>query len=122
MLGTMRLEDLEGWIKAWALPEMYAGVPGRGATDVWREALTAIEDLKLSGKNFCEGVADIAKFFDQIWRELVFKIAEAAGMPPGVLRAYKAYIDNFLVYNCLAGGVGTPHYRKAAYRKAARSR
>ena len=44
----------------------------RGATDAWREALTVIEDLKLSGKPFCGGVADIAKFFDQIRRELVF--------------------------------------------------
>ena len=33
-------------------------------------------------------------------------------MPTGVLRAYKAYIDNLLVYNCLAGGIGTPHQRR----------
>ena len=35
-----------------------------------------------------------------------------AGMPPMGLRVYKAYIENLLLYNCLAGGVGRPHRRK----------
>ena len=95
--ATMRLADLEEWIRSWALPEMYAGVPGMGAVDAWHEALTIIEDLKLDGKHYCGGVADIAKFLDQIRREVVFQIAAAAGMPPNVLKAYKSYIDHLLV-------------------------
>ena len=35
-----------------------------GVGDAWHEALTRIEELKLEGKPFCGGVADIAKFFE----------------------------------------------------------
>ena len=100
----MRLASLEGWIQSWAKPQMYAGIPEMGAVDAWREALTTIEELKLDGKAYCGGVADIAKFFDQIRRAIVFQMAEAACIPPEVLAAYKAYIENLLLYNCLAGG------------------
>ena len=48
----------------------------------------------------------------QIIRELVYRLAEAAGMPRRVLIAYKAFLEQLLVYNCLAGGVGTPYRRK----------
>ena len=61
--GTMRLECMSPWIREWALPEMHAGIPEMGAVDAWHE------------------VSDIAKFFDQIRRDLVFRICKAAGMP-----------------------------------------
>ena len=63
--ATMRLATLEDWIGTWALQEMYAGISEMGAVDAWHEALTRIEELKLDGKPFCGGVADIAKCFDQ---------------------------------------------------------
>ena len=56
-------------------------------------------------------MADIAKFFDQIRRDLVYRTCEAAGMPTGVLRAYVAYREHLKVYNCVAGGMGTPYIR-----------
>ena len=40
------------------------------------------------------GVADIGKFFDQLRRDLVFKICKAARMIEGVVLAYEAYIEN----------------------------
>ena len=57
-------------------------------------------------------VADIAKFFDQIRRTLVYAMVRAAGMPEGILAAYQAYFENLQVYNCLAGGIGQPYRRK----------
>ena len=69
---------------------MYAGIPEMGAVDAWHEALTQIRELKLDGEAFCGGVADIAKFFDHVRRGTVYKMAAAAGMPPVILRAYKA--------------------------------
>ena len=45
-------------------------------------------------------------------RGIVYKMAAAAGVPPKILRAYRAYIENVLLYNCLAGRVGRPHKRK----------
>ena len=110
--ATMRLRCLATWIASWALPEMHAGVPELGAVDAWMEVLSTIEDLTMDRKNYCGGTADIAKFFDQIRRTLVFRIAKAAGMPQPVLTAYQNYIDNLLVYNCLAGGIGKPYRRR----------
>lgn len=56
-------------------------------------------------------MADIAKFVDQIRRDLVFRTCKVAGMPTGVLRAYEAYLEHLKVYNCVAGGMGTPYVR-----------
>ena len=110
--GTMRLEDLQPWIATWALEEMHAGVPGLGATDAWHDALTNLEELKIEREDFSGAVADIAKFFDQIRRRLVYYLAGAAGMPRPVLHAYRAYIEQLRMYNCVAGGIGAPYRRR----------
>ena len=65
MLGAMRLEYMHLWVQHWALPEMFAGVPGRGAVDAWHDVLTKLEKQELDGTHYCGGVADIANFFDQ---------------------------------------------------------
>ena len=88
--ATMRLRELEPWVRSWALPGMFAGVPEMGAVDAWMEVLTMLEGYKLDGKHYCGGTADIAKFFDQIRRELVYKLLEASGMPRPVFNAYKS--------------------------------
>ena len=80
-----------------------------GAVDAWMEVLMILEDLKLDQKHYCGGTADIAKFFDQVRRQLVYQVARAAGMPAPVLTAYHNYLDNIYVYNCLAGGIGRPY-------------
>ena len=90
---------------------MHAGIPEMGAVDAWYEVLTTLEDHKLNGKHFVGGVAYIAKFFDQIRRDLVFRTCRVAGMPTGVLTAYENYLENLKVYNCVAGGMGTPYVR-----------
>ena len=69
-MAAMRLEDLKDWIDTWQLSEMYAEVGGKGVVDAWHDALTRIEEYKLTDQHFCGAVADIAKFFDQIRREL----------------------------------------------------
>ena len=53
--ATMRLRSIEEWTVAWALPEMFAGVPEMGAVDAWHKALTDIEELKLKGTPFLRG-------------------------------------------------------------------
>ena len=64
--ATMRLKDMQPWINQWMTTEMYARVPGS---------------------------LDILKFFDQIVREVVYKMASIAGMPKQVLSAYKRYAE-----------------------------
>lgn len=67
----MRLKHMSEWVDQWKLPEMFAGAPEMGATDAWHMALTRLEESKLNDIQFCGGVADIAKFFDQIRRKVV---------------------------------------------------
>ena len=103
---------MKDWVAFWALDEMYAGIPGKGAVDAWHEALAKMENLKLDDKNYCGAVVDIAKFFDQIRRNLVAKVAEVAGMPKGIAGAYMRHLEELNMYNCLAGGLGEPHKRR----------
>lgn len=55
---------------------------------------------------------DIAKCFDQISRPLLYRLAEAAGMPPGILSAYKRYQESLKVHNTIAKGIGKAFTRK----------
>ena len=41
--ATMRLKHLSPWIKRWALPQMYAGVPGQGAEQAWWQLSLCME-------------------------------------------------------------------------------
>ena len=38
----------------------------------------------------CGGTAEIQKFFDQIPREMVYELCQAAGMPARMLATYKS--------------------------------
>ena len=110
--AAIRLKSMQGWIEGWALEEMFAGVPGQGAVDAWYQALMDIEQMLLEGTPFCGGAADIHKFFDQIQRKLVYEIAEMAGMPKGILLAYRNFLENLNVYNGIGKHVGFKYSRK----------
>ena len=62
--------------------------------------------MKLQEVEYCGGTADIMKFFDQIVREVVYMVAEEAGMPRRVLDSYKKFQEKLQVYNSLADGIG----------------
>ena len=117
----MRLADMDMWVQCWALPETYAGVPGKGAVDAWYEVPTKTLTMKLNGKEHCGGVADIAKFFDQIRRPLIYKLAEAAGMPPKVLRAYRGYLEISTTIMPWQEESESPIGKSVAYHRGARS-
>ena len=67
---------------------MFAGVPGQGAVDAWYQALMDVELMLLEATPFCGGAADIHKVSDQIQRELVYQMAEEAGMPKKIIGSY----------------------------------
>jgi len=87
------------------------GSPKKGATDAWHAVLTQIENYKLNDVQYCGGVADIMKFFDQIRRQVVYAILRFAGCPSKVLIPYMAMLDELTLYNSIAGGLGQPHVR-----------
>ena len=76
-----------------------------------------MDDEEFSGGR----VADIAKFFDQIRRQLVYVIAQRAGMPQPVLHAYRKYIEGVRMHNCVVGGIGQPYHRCAEFLRGAAS-
>ena len=72
-----------------------------------------IENTHLKGEHLSGGAADIFKCFDQILRPLVYLLMKAAGMPSGIIRAYRNFQENLVCHNTLAGCIGQP-YKKAA--------
>ena len=106
-----RLRHLTPWVEDWKTDEMYAGVPGRGATDAAYHTALVIENCNLRGEDFTGGAADIYKCFDQIDRTLLHNVLEAAGMPQAVLKPYQSFLEELEVYNTVAGGLGQPYKR-----------
>ena len=68
------------WSDQWTLPEVYAGVRGKGAQDATYKTALLTEPYKLRGEDVSGGSADMYKCFDQIIRliaEHVLKVAKA---------------------------------------------
>ena len=58
-----------------------------------------IEYCRLKGEDYTGGAADIFKRFDQIRREIVYKLLDAAGMPKQITWAYKSFLEALSVRN-----------------------
>ena len=111
LYGSLRLGDMSPWVKEWALPSMYAGVPGAGAEDAaWLTALE-MEYCDLHNIPVSAGGADIRKCFDVIIRQLVYFILWLGGCPHGVLTAYRNMLEHMIIYNSIASGLGKGHQR-----------
>ena len=91
---------------------MYAGVPGRGASDASYATAVDMEYYRCCGHRITGGVADIFKCFDQLVRRLVFELMRLAGMPLRILHPYADFLTGLIVYNGLVGCLGQPHKRK----------
>ena len=102
-----RLRHLHPWIDSWALPEMFAGVQGRGVQDAsYQTAVEMDEAFVVHGECVTVGAMDIRRCFDQIIRQVVYKVAELAGMPTRVLESYKRYQESLRIRNTVAGVLG----------------
>ena len=97
---------LQQWIAEWTTPEIFAGFEGAGAEEAAYTTALQLEHCRLHGTEFTGGAADIYKFFDQVHRYLLYRLREEAGMPKGVLDAYRRFLDEMMVYNAVAGGAG----------------
>ena len=109
--ATLRLIDLEEWVEDWRENEMFAGTKGQGAADGAYEAGITIELCKLLNVEYTGGAADIYKCFDQMDRSLLYELLKIGGMPDRIRDTYASYLENMVVHNTVAGGVGEP-YRK----------
>ena len=79
------------WIERWQMQEMFAGVAEVGADDAWWETALDLEEHLMAGTPFSGAGVDVFKCFDQIVRDLVYRLAGTAGMPKKVLDTYKRY-------------------------------
>ena len=104
--AKIRLSHLQPWIETWALEEIYAGIEGQGANDAAYATAIEIENCRLQGIDYSGGAADISKCFDQVRREIVYKLMEEAGIPKGILTAYRDFQEPLQVRNTIAGGLG----------------
>ena len=111
MWSKTRLRHLQPWVASWAVPEMFAGVEGKGAEDATYSAAILVEWCRLTGMEFTGGSADIFKCFDQVMRPLVQRLLETAGMPKEVVETYVKYLENLSVHNTVAGGIGEAYRR-----------
>ena len=68
-----RLRHLTPWVQDWETPEMFAGVPGKGAADASYRTALVMEACKLTETDFTGGAADIYKCFDQLVRPIIYK-------------------------------------------------
>ena len=104
--GKIRLPQLQPWIATWDMQEIYAGVEGKGANDAAYATAIEIEYCRVHGIEYSGGAADIFKCFDQVKREIVYKLLKEAGIPKGILTAYKNFQERLQVRNTVAGGLG----------------
>ena len=106
--GKIRLAHLQPWIEEWNLPEIYAGIEGKGAADAAYATAMEIEYCRISGTKYSGGAADIYKCFDQVRREIVYDLLKAAGTPQQILHAYRDFQEHLVVRNTIAGGWVSP--------------
>ena len=94
------------------MSEFYAGNGNQGAEDAWYAIAGEVEQYKLNEEDYVGGTVDIAKCFDQISRQLLFRLARKAGMPSQILNAYIKYQESLKVHNTIAKGIGIAFSRR----------
>ena len=95
--ASLRNRNLEDWISSWDIPELNSGVPGKGASDAWMHTALFNELHAINEDEIAGGSIDVFKCFDQIRRDLMYKLAEEAGMPKRVLEPYKRYLEGLII-------------------------
>jgi len=73
-------------------------IGARGAMDAWLITSLGAELCRLEGRHLIGGSIDIYKCFDQINRDLLFKLAEEAGMPK---RIFVPYLTTSTICKCV---------------------
>eukprot|EP00973_Karenia_brevis_P055426 7705302-Karenia_brevis.AAC.1 len=105
----MRLKHVEGWVQSWAMPTMFAGIQGVGASEAWYSTSLELELAMLTKTPMIGGALDLFKCFDQIMRPLLYALLMLAGLPSQILVPYMNFQEHMLIYNSMNGALGSPH-------------
>ena len=84
------------------------GSRAKGAAGAAYSTALEIEYCRVMGIKYSGGAADIYKCFDQVRRDIVYKLLHEAGMPRRVIHAYNSFQEALTVRNTVAGGLGQP--------------
>ena len=95
----MRLKNFEGWVSKWLVIECFSGAPGLSAEDAAYSTAVLQEYLEVTEQDYCGGIADILKCFDQIQRAFLEVLLRLAGLPDKLIIPYKACLNKLTVYN-----------------------
>ncbi len=104
------MRHVEAWVRAWELPDIYAGVPGRGADSAWHMHALDLERAHIHNTHSSHGALDLFKCVDQINRALVYLILLRGGFQPRLLVAYKNAQEHLLVHNSCHEAIGNAYH------------
>ena len=104
--ASTRLRHIKPWVREWAMDCMFAGVENLSAQEAWYHTSLLIEHARISGEPVAGATIDIFKCFDQVPRELLYRIIEAAGCPKQLITAYRSYQENVIGHNSILGTCG----------------
>ena len=104
---------MDEWVSQWDHPALHV-IGGKGAQDAWLMTSLKAELARLEGKNISGGSIDIYKCFDQINRDLLFRLACEAGMPKRILIPYFKYINNLQVRFQVGETIGKTHHERCS--------
>ena len=82
--ATVRARDLASWQSQWALPEIYGGVRGRRASDLYLRVALELEHACSSGAPVAILLLDLSKFFDRLPWSIEYGLLHHFGCPAEV--------------------------------------
>ncbi len=112
--GSVRVKNLEDWVRKWQDEKMFAGVPGVGAAEAWYTMALLFEGLRLKGIKVSGGTIDVYKCFDQLLRPLIDELAAKAGMPSKIRAAYIKFIENMIIQMQVGATLGKEHHHRCS--------
>ena len=92
--------------------DIYAGGEAIGTLGATYGIGTHMEELDLAGIPYYGANIDMQKYFDQINRDLVYKIMRAAGMPEKILETYKKFQEELEIRSTVGRAIGQKYRSK----------
>ena len=77
--------------------------------DAWYKSALSIEEALLNHLQVAGASVDVLKCFDQINRPLMYHLLSLRGFPKRILHAYSNFMEQHVVHNAVAGGLGEAH-------------
>ena len=88
--------------------------PSKCAADGWHKTALHIEQAITNKQLVAGGSIDVFKCFEHVNRELIYLLAQRAGMPSRNLTAYKSYLEGMEIHFQVGKAIGVQHKDRAS--------